>query len=638
MEASIKAKLQYSSLSLQKRLLSIILIVAFLFCLLLVRLFYLQVVKQENLQIKALEQWVRTLPLTAKRGQILDTNGNILAISSTTYDCYVRAKEIKDPVKVATYLSSTLSLDYEKTYLKCRNVYISESLVKLQLDENTAKLIVEKNFDGVYLSENIERFYPYGNSLSQVLGFITSDSAGQSGVESYYDNILKGVDGKYLVQSDVRGVKLNDSLNYYVEQQDGTDIKLNIDINIQNILETTLQQIMSDHNPKGASVVMLDPQNSKILGLAISPSFDPNDPPRDDISTLMSQSKNICVTDVYEPGSTFKILTLASALSENLTNINEHFYCPGYRIVDGEKIKCWRTLGHGDQTLVEAVQNSCNCCFIDLGLRLGKDKLYEYLTQFGIGSKTGVDITGESGGILLDKSLVQNVDLARIAFGQTVATSQLQLLNAFCSAINGGTKYQPSLLSSYVENESDIYTSSSIARGKTISSDVSATINYLLTQALSKTGEMTFIPGYSVAGKTGTAQKYGSDGKISRGKYVSSFFGYLNREQPEYALLLCVDEPSSGAYYGSVVAKPYAKTIFEKIIAYKNLKPDDESKVEEKKVLTPNLIGLSISQALAHLEKLGVEYEVDGEGEFVVEQFPSKNIEISLSTTILLKT
>ena len=611
---------------------------AFLFCLLFVRLFILQVIKQKNMQIKAVEQWVRTLPLTAKRGQIVDCNGNILALSSTTYDCYVRAKEIKEPVKVATYLSSILSLDYEALYLKCRNVYISESLVKLQLDENTAKKIVEKNFDGVYLSENIKRIYPYGNSLSQVLGYLTSDSIGQSGVESYYDNILKGVDGKYLVQSDVRGISLNDSLNYYVDAQDGVNIKLNIDINIQNILETTLQQIMIDHKPKGASIVMLDPNNSKVLGLAISPSFDPNDPPRQDVSTLMGQSKNICVTDVYEPGSTFKILTLSAALSEGLTNINEHFYCPGYRVVDGEKIKCWRILGHGSQTLVEAVQNSCNCCFMDLGLRLGKDKLYKYLKEFGIGSKTGVDISGESGGILLDKSIVQNVDLARISFGQTVATSQLQLLNAFCSAINGGTKYQPSVLSSYFDDSGEIYSNFPIVRGKTITDDMSKTIRYLLYQALSKNGEMSFVPGYKVAGKTGTAQKYGSDGKISRGKYVSSFFGFLDREKPEYALLLCVDEPSTGAYYGSVVAKPYAKTIYEKIIAYRNLSPDDETKVEDKKILTPNLIGLPISKALVELEKMGVYYEVDGEGEFVLDQFPSKDVKMSKSTTILVKT
>ncbi len=590
------------------------------------------------MQIKAIEQWVRTLPLTAKRGQIVDCNGNILALSSTTYDCYVRAKEIKEPAKVATYLSSILSLDYETLYLKCRNVYISESLVKLQLDENTAKKIVEKNFDGVYLSENIKRIYPYGNSLSQVLGYLTSDSVGQSGVESYYDEILKGVDGKYLVQSDVRGISLNDSLNYYVDAQDGVNIKLNIDINIQNILETTLQQIMIDHKPKGASIVMVDPNNSKILGLAISPSFDPNDPPRQDVPTLMSQSKNICVTDVYEPGSTFKILTLSAALSEGLTNVNERFYCPGYRIVDGEKIKCWRTLGHGSQTLVEAVQNSCNCCFMDLGLRLGKDRLYKYLKEFGIGSKTGVDISGESGGILLDKSLVQNVDLARIAFGQTVATSQLHLLNAFCSAINGGIKYQPTVMSSYFDESGEIYSNLPIARGKTITGDMSQTIRYLLYQALSKTGEMSFVPGYKVAGKTGTAQKYGADGKISRGKYVSSFFGFLDRENPEYALLLCVDEPSTGAYYGSVVAKPYAKTIYEKIIAYKNFSPDDETKIEDKKVSTPNLVGLSISKALVELEKMGVYYEVDGEGEFVLDQFPSKDVEISKSTTILIKT
>lgn len=612
--------------------------VAFIFCLIIIRLFYLQVLDAKNMQIKAIEQWVRTLPLTAKRGQIVDCNGNILAISYTSYDVFVRAKEIKEPLEVATYLSDILQVNFETLYQKCKNVFISESLVKLQIDQTTAQKIVQKDYDGVYIAENIERYYPYGKSLAQVIGFTSSDSIGQSGIESYYEHILSGLDGKYLTQSDVRGIKLNDSLNYYVEAQDGLDIKLNVDINIQNILEEALSQIMIDHEPKGASCVVFDPQTSKILGLAISPSFDLNSPPRDDVSQLMQLSKNTTVTDVYEPGSTFKILTLASALSENLTNINEHFYCPGYRIVDGEKIKCWKTTGHGDQTLVEAVQNSCNCCFIDLGLRLGIDKLYKYLESFGIGSQSGVDISGESSGILLSKNLVQNVDLARIAFGQTVAVGQVQLLNAFCSAINGGVLNVPSLVNSFIESGQEIYQNSVISKNKTISKDVSDLIKYLLEMALSKTGEMTFVPGYKIAGKTGTAQKYGEDGKISRGKYVSSFFGFINKEQSQYALLLCVDEPSSGAYYGSVVAKPYAKQIFEQIIKYKNILPDDEGLLEEVQIVTPNLLSLPISQACVQLEKLGVYYEVDGEGEFVKSQFPSYGTTISKSTTILIKT
>lgn len=612
-------------------------IVAFVFFVLIIRVFYLQNINSSTLQLKAVEQWTRMLPLTAKRGEIIDANGNVLATSTTSYDVYVRAKEVKSPALVASFLSGKLDIKYEKVLEKAQNITISESLIKLQVDEATAQSINEKVLDGVYLSENIKRTYPYGKAMSQVMGFLTNDSIGQSGIESYYNTLLSGTNGKYLTQSDVRGVKLDDSLKYYVDPIDGLNLKLNIDINIQVLLEDVLEQIFAEHNPKKASILVLDPQTSHILGLAISPGFDLNNIPRDNVKELMEMTKNIAVTDVFEPGSTFKILTLAAALSENLTNENERFYCPGYRIVAGEKIKCWRTLGHGSQTLVEAVQNSCNCCFMDLGLRLGKERLYKYLRAFGIGSKSDVDISGESGGILLDENVVKDVDLARIAFGQTVAVSGLQLANAFCSIVNGGTLNTPRVVSSlYDENGNTTYTSSTLAKNKTVKPEVGEKIRYLLEQAVSKTGEMTFVEGYKIAGKTGTAQKYGADGKIARGKYVSSFFGFLNQgDKAEYAVLVCVDEPSSGAYYGSVVAKPYAKKVYEGIIKYKNIKPVGE--VKDTTFVVPNLCGMSASQAVATLEKMAVYYETDGEGENVISQFPFAGTKVSGDSSVVIK-
>lgn len=613
--------------------------VAFIFCILCVRFVFLQVVNAESLQIKAVEQWVRTLPLTAKRGQIVDANGNILAISYTSYDVFVRAKEIDNPTEVASYLSVLLEQNFDNVYQKSINTLVSEVLVKLQVNETTALKIVQKDFAGVYVAENIYRHYPYGKTLCQVMGFLTSDSVGQSGVECYYEHILCGKDGKYLTQSDVKGITLNDSLNYYVQAVDGLNMSLNVDINIQVIVEKVMEQLVSDHNPKSASVIIMDPATSEILALALSPSYDLNDVPRDDVASLLEMTKNLTVSNVYEPGSTFKILTLAAALSEGLTSLDDHFYCPGYRMVDGEKIKCWKTTGHGDQTLVEAVQNSCNCCFMDLALRLGTEKLYEYLELFGIGEISGIDISGESAGILLDEDSVKEVDLARIGFGQSVAVNQVQLLNAFCSAINGGTLNVPSILNYYFDDDGNvIYDNLNIVKNTTISSDVSETMKYLLEMALSKTGEMTFVEGYKIGGKTGTAQKYGENGKIVDGKYVSSFFGYLNDDgTPKYAILLCVDEPSSGIYYGSLVAKPYAKMIFEQIIEYKNIKKADENAIDEK-ISVSNYLGLSLSQAVVQLEKLKVNYEVDGEGDRIVSQFPMAGELISKSTTILIKT
>lgn len=611
-------------------------IVAFIFCLLFVRLFILQINQSKNLQLKAVEQWVRTLPLTAKRGQIVDCNGNVLAISYTSYDVYVRAKEVTEPAKVATYLSNLLNINFDSIYKKAQDVFVSETLVKLNIDENKALQIVNQNYKGVYVTENIYRNYPYGKLLSQVIGFLTSDSIGQTGVESYYDNILSGTDGKYLTQSDVRGVTLNESLNYYVEAIDGLNLTLTVDINIQNIVESVMEKINEEHKPKGVSAIVLNPETSEIIAMAISPSFDLNNVPRDDVASLMALSKNITVTDVYEPGSTFKIFTLAAALSEGLTNINEKFFCPGFRIIDGQRIKCWKTTGHGSQTLSECVQNSCNCCFMDLALRLGKEKMYKYLKSFGLGKSTGVDITGESAGLLINESSVQTVDLARIGFGQSVAVTQLQLINSFCSVINGGILHQPTLLKNYYDsNEKVIFNNINLISNKNVSEEVSKTLSNLLVQALSKTGENTFVEGYTFAGKTGTAQKYGEDGKISTGKYVSSFFGFLSQGKPEYALLLCVDEPSSGAYYGSVVAKPYAKEIFEGIIEYKNI--EKVSKVEVNSIEVPDFISLSTVKAISKLELMNVYYEVDGEGEKVINQFPAPGTIIKQNSTILIK-
>ena len=613
-------------------------IVAFIFFVLFLRIFYLQLGDGKNLQLRAMEQWVRTLPLTANRGKIVDINGNVLAVSNTSYNVYVRAKEVDKPVELSKYLSDKLKLDFDDTYKKIKNVYISESLIKLQVNEEMALELVNSNYKGLYITENISRTYPYGKLASQVIGFLTSDSIGQTGLESYYNKILAGENGKYLTQSDVRGLTLDDSLNYYVEATDGLNLALTLDVNIQNIVETALENVVKEHNPKSVSAIVLNPQNSQILAMAITPSFDLNEVPRDDVSLLLKSIKNTTITDVYEPGSTFKILTLAAALSENLTNINERFFCPGFRIIDGQRIKCWKTTGHGSQTLVECVQNSCNCCFMDLALRLGKDKLYKYLTSFGIGSKTGVDISGESSGLMLDKKIVQNCDLARIGFGQTVAVTQLQLINSFCSVINGGKLYQPTLVKNYYDsNDNIVFNNLNLLANRNVNENVSNTIRYLLEQSLSKAGEMSFIEGYRIAGKTGTAQKYGEDGKISQGKYVSSFFGFINSKDTEYALLLCVDEPSSGAYYGSVVAKPYAKQIFEGIIEYKSIQKHDE-KIKVEHVEIPHLIGLSLSQAIIEIEKLGLCYEVDGEGEKVVGQFPSFDTVINKGETIVIKT
>ena len=624
-------QLKYSIFSLQKRLLALIMLVTFVFLVLAGRLIFLQVIKAEKLQTLASSQWTRALPIVAKRGDILDTKGSVLATSYTTYDVYVRSKNVVDKGEVASHLSSVLNISYDTVYNKISNSITSEVLIKMQVDENTIKKIVDKNLPGIYISQNVKRYYPYNSLLSKVIGYTTIDGIGQTGLEMYYDKFLQGVDGKSLVESDVKGIELGNTLDTFIPAVDGLTITLTIDANIQLIVENVLAQIMVDHKPKQASAIIMNAKNGEIVAMASLPSLDNNNLPRDDVSTLNALSKNTMIVDVYEPGSTFKILTTAAALNENVTKTTDKFYDSGYKIVDGQKIKCWRTIGHGSETLVEGFCNSCNVVFMELALRLGKEKLYNYLQNFGIGSKTGVDFAGESGGILMNIDSVQNVDLARIGFGQAVAVTPLQLISAVCCAVNGGTLYEPH----FVKQIGDTQLTSTIIRKNVVSQETSNTINMMMEEVVSvKGGKESFVEGYRIGGKTGTAQKY-ENGVIANGKYVSSFIGTYPADNPEYVMLLCVDEPSSGAYYGSVVASPYAKQIFSGMFDYKNIKPSNF--VEQEQVTVPNLVGKTISEAYSVLNGLGFYFEVDGEDGIVVSQFPSPDTKLYIGSTILLK-
>ena len=624
-------QLKYSIFSLQKRLLALIMLVTFVFLVLAGRLIFLQVIKAEELQTLASSQWTRALPIVAKRGDILDTKGSVLATSYTTYDVYVRSKNVVDKGEVASHLSSVLNISYDTVYNKISNSITSEVLIKMQVDENTIKKIVDKNLPGIYISQNVKRYYPYNSLLSKVIGYTTIDGIGQTGLEMYYDKFLQGVDGKSLVESDVKGIELGNTLDTFIPAVDGLTITLTIDANIQLIVENVLAQIMVDHKPKQASAIIMNAKNGEIVAMASLPSLDNNNLPRDDVSTLNALSKNTMIVDVYEPGSTFKILTTAAALNENVTKTTDKFYDSGYKIVDGQKIKCWRTIGHGSETLVEGFCNSCNVVFMELALRLGKKELYNYLQNFGIGSKTGVDFAGESGGILMNIDSVQNVDLARIGFGQAIAVTPLQLISAVCCAVNGGTLYEPH----FVKQIGDTQLTSTIIRKNVVSQETSNTINMMMEEVVSvKGGKESFVEGYRIGGKTGTAQKY-ENGVIANGKYVSSFIGTYPADNPEYVMLLCVDEPSSGAYYGSVVASPYAKQIFSGMFDYKNIKPSNF--VEQEQVTVPNLVGKTISEAYSVLNGLGFYFEVDGEDGIVVSQFPSPDTKLYIGSTILLK-
>lgn len=618
-----KFKIQktYTLFSLRKRISALIIAISFLFCALLIRLSIVSLVDGKWLQEKAFNQWTRDLPITGERGKIYDTNGATLAVSKTTYDVYLRGREVDDPIGVSSYLSNLLGLEFEKVHAKAIDKTISESLVKMQIDQEVALKILNSDYKGVFLSENIGRYYPYGDLLTQILGFTTIDNVGQAGIEQYYNNMLTGLDGKYYVQSDLQGHQIDNTLSSYIPSVAGMNLQLTIDVSVQQVVEKVLEQIVLDHKPKSVTCIVMNPKNGELLALGLKPSFNLNDIPRSDPG-LMSTVKNTAVVDVYEPGSTFKILTTAAALEEGKTNLNDRFYDPGYRIVDGQKIKCWKTIGHGSEDLVDGFINSCNSVFMDLALRMGTNSFYSYLKKFGIGSKTGIDIASESSGILMKQSSVKNVDLARIGFGQAVAVTPIQIITAFCAAINGGELLQPYLVKSATDSQGNvILENNKKVKTRVISQNTSNLINNLLENVATKRGKTTFVDGYRIGGKTGTAQKY-ENGVIARGKYVSSFFGTYPADNPEYAMLLLVNEPSAGVYYGSVVAAPYAKEIFSSIFQAKNIKSQDEQQKQKGYVEMPNLVGLSLVEACEKLVTMGLNYELDGEGGMVVAQFP----------------
>lgn len=578
------ADLQQDYYSSKKRLLTLIVATIFLFCALFLRLGYIQVIWGSDLQAKAADQWQRDLPIYAYRGDIVDANGNLLATTKTAYTVYARPKSVTDAQYAAGKLSDILQIDEQTLYDKVTKKGVSEVALKRQISADLAEEIRRLNLDGIYLASHGERSYVYGDFLSQVLGFVSGDGVGQTGLEAYYDKYLKGIDGELLTETDLVGSELNGGSMTYVPAINGLTVTLTIDAVIQTVVENVLELAMYQQNPQAARCIVLDVTTGEILAMASKPSVDLNNLPRDDLEYLMKYSKNTLLTDVYEPGSTFKILTASACLEEYKKGNSrafsaEHIFgnSSGIRIIDGSKISCWTKHAngkHSNQNLSDALNNSCNPIFTDIALSLGKDTMYDYLRKFGYGSVSGIDFAGEQAGILVPQSSVTNGDLARIGFGQTIAVTALQLCMATAAAVNGGNLMQPYL----VKEISDPATGNVVKRfaptvvNRAISEDTSKQIASMLKRVVDEGGgKNAKIDGYQVGGKTGTAQKF-VDGALAQGKYVSSFIGFFPASSPKYLTLMIVDEPE-GQSYGSIVAAPYAQLVFQQIINYKNIAP-----------------------------------------------------------------
>ena len=542
----------------------------------------MQIVWGKDLQSKAIDQWTRELPVTAVRGKIVDRNGVTLVSNAQSYAVYIRCRLLKDPASAAKILAETLGMNESALYQKIITHSSSEITVKKGVSKESISKLMSHDISGVYFTTDNTRVYPYGDALCSILGYTSIDGAGQSGLERKYDEYLKGYNGEILYESDLVGYDLGGKTAKYIRATNGLNLKLTVDYEIQRICEAVTDEAMAEYSPKSASVIVLDPSNGEILALSQKPSFDLNSVPRDNLVELHKLSRCGVISDSYEPGSTFKVLTAAANIEEYLKG-NPDAFSPDhifsssrYRIVDGKKGKCWSTHAngkHSNENLAAALNNSCNPCFVDIALSLGKEKMYDYVSAFGYGKATGVDYGGEAIGMLLPESAVKNGDLARISFGQTIAVTPLQLACATSAAINGGVYYEPHFVSEIYDERGMIAEKiPSKAKNRVISEQASEILaGYLEGVVRDGSGKQAYIDGYRVGGKTGTAQKY-ENGVIAHGKYVMSFVGFFPASNPKYLALAIVDEPIGGQY-GSTVAAPLVKKIFEGIIQTKRLTP-----------------------------------------------------------------
>lgn len=623
----------------QLRIKIVLIIVVVLFLVILGRIFYIQVFSYNKLNNLALALWQRNLPITADRGRILDRNGKVLATNITTTTLYVVPSQVTNKEDTAIKLAEILDCD-KNDILKHLNKKTSLEKVNpegRQLDSKTADKINSLNIDGLYLLKEAKRYYPYGDVLAHTLGYVGIDNQGLSGLELQYDDYLTGKDGSIKYVSDGKGkrIKLSEE---YEKPQNGMDIYLTIDIDIQLALEKELKNADTKYSPEQALGIVMDPNTGEILAMGSRPTFDANNYQDYDLEVI---NRNLPIWKNYEPGSTFKIITLAASLEEKTINLFEdHYYDSGSINVEGARIKCWKSGGHGAETFLEVVENSCNPGFVVMGQKLGTEKLYNYVKDFGFMDKTGIDLNGEAKGIMFDLDKIGPVEQATIAFGQGISVTPIQQVTGVSAAINGGSLYQPYILKYISEPETDdiILENKPNKIRDIISKETSEMVRFTLESVVSNgTGKNAYIENYRVGGKTGTAQKV-NNGIYMSGNYIVSFMGFFPANKPEYVVYVAIDHPIGVTQYGGTVSAPIAKNIMKNIISIKNISPSKEVKPREytwldtKYVKTPNVVGKTKKEASTLLKGFKIEYS--GTGETIIYQEPDAGIYIKENSTI----
>ena len=537
---------------------------------LMIRIGYIMIFESSYYEGKAKEIQERERIISGIRGDILDRNGNVIAVNETAYNISVIHNQISDEEKVIEVLSGELGIDEEKVRKRVEKVSSIEK-IKNNVSKEMGEKILSYNLDGVKVDESSIRYYPNNELFSKVIGFAGSHGQGVVGLETVYDKLLSGTPGKILTTCDGRGVEVEGFEEKRIAPGKGKNLITTLDVNIQKVCMEKAKEAYEVNRADGVSIIAMNPKNGEIYAMVDYPEYDLNDPFEGE--DLNSMWRNSCVSDTYEPGSTFKIITASIALEENLVTLDERFYCPGYIVVEDRRIRCHKTAGHGSESFVEGIQNSCNPVFIDLGLRIGSDRYYDYFKKFGLLDKTGIDLPGEAGTIMHEKDKIGQVELATIAFGQSFQITPVQLMTTVSSLINGGTRIVPHIGMAESENNGKTVKFEYENKEGICSEKTSQTMRMLLESVVSEgSGKNAAVEGYEIGGKTATSQTFPRSDNI----YIASFLGFYPADDPQIMYLVKINNPKD-AYYGGTIAAPVAAELFKETIPYiSTLRNDDE--------------------------------------------------------------
>ena len=655
------------------------------FAILTTRLTYIMTVKRQEYAARAEEKWTSEVKIDAIRGKILDRNGKELAVSANVYRVdfdlnsirsYLKRDLTEDRIRelnsigitvskgkteltmddIAPAIATALDLDVNKVKEKLETKLPSgaqagsATLIR-RIEKEQADKVKALNISGVLVSPDTKRYYPNNNFLAHVLGSTNIDGTGLTGVELEYNSYLSGVPGMKITELDKNNNDLPYTISQFTSPVNGKDVTLTIDENIQYFAEKAAKQAYEDNMAKAVSVLVMDPHTGEILAMVNKPDFDPNEPYEgyenfdgaNKSEQIQKMWRNRLVNDTFEPGSIFKVITAITALEEGLVNENSTFFCGGSYSVGGIHPKCWRTQGHGTQTFPEIIQNSCNVAFIQLGQLIGKEKLSEYINKFGFGKTSGVDLPGEASGIVKKVDNISEADLATISFGQTNTVNSVQYMAALNAIANGGTLIQPHVMKEVTHEDDNgvkIVDEAFSPKKTTVASEetTKALRTYLERVVMYGSGNSTFIEGYHIGGKTGTAQKV-ENGRYQDGKYISSFVGMAPVDDPKVTIMITVDEPSNGAYYAGQVAAPYAKNLFMDIFNYLDNKFSDENTSQiSRDVVIPDVRNLKVDEAKKVLKEAKLDFTIDGSGEKVVDMSPYPGYSVKEGSKINLYT